>query len=282
MDADDGGNAVTDAEETGTGATEDGENEIDDGDTNDGPNDDPDDDSDAFYGMIEVPFAMDIELIRCEYSEFGGMENVHHSFTLEADEPMQSLIVTEEDGDGVATYEASPDALIRLSRLMAARRPETWAALPDSELIALDAPSERLTLTCADGTEYVLDDYREGAGEILWLARCFMESYTVDGARTFELSLTSSEGSGSAFHVELSAPETVWISGTRANDAPNEGTAPGYRETLVFHGRVPGRTELIIEDSGLTAPADGAEGQKVYLLEVDEGYNVACVGVTEK
>ena len=42
----------------------------------------------------------------------------------------------------------------------------------------MDAPVERLMLTASDGTEYVLSGGREGAGEILQLARCFLESYT--------------------------------------------------------------------------------------------------------
>lgn len=163
-------------------------------------------------------------------------------------------------------HEAPEDALDGLRRLMLERRPETWADLPESELIALDAPTERLALTFADGTEYVLSDDREGAGEVLWLARCFMESYTVVGARTYELVFPEPESGEAAYTVTLSAPETVWVSDGMASGADRAGC-------LVFHGRVPGRTELTIEGP----PEDGEGGRRTCVLEVDNAYNVTCV-----
>ena len=105
-----------------------------------------------------------------------------------------------------------------------------------------------------------------------------MTSYLAEGAETFELSFSSFEGGGPSYTPVLSAPEKVWISGERRYDAPADPLPPGsaYTETLVFHGRIPGRTELTIKVSGPLTPVGGLP-EKVYVLEVDGDFNVKLV-----
>ena len=61
-------------------------------------------------------------------------------------------------------------------------------------------------------------------------------------------------------------------------DEPGDLIAPGsgYTESMTFHGRIPGRTELRIEESGPLMPAVNEPGI-VYVLEVDYDYNVRLV-----
>ena len=44
---------------------------------------------------------------------------------------------------------------------------------------------------------------------------------------------------------------------------------------MIFHGRVPGHTELTIEESGPLVPLDDIP-PTVYQLEVDNAFNVKC------
>ena len=127
------------------------------------------------YGTSSVIEVASLDVVRCEYAELGGMENIHHTYTLEAG--AKGLTLTEELDDDVWTYDVPSDALSELSRRVAEQHPETWEWLPDSEFIALDAPMERLTISCADGAEYVLYDDREGAAEILREVLGFLESF---------------------------------------------------------------------------------------------------------
>ncbi|MBQ3270299.1 MAG: hypothetical protein IJH09_10295 [Clostridia bacterium] len=217
-------------------------------------------------------------LVSCELAIFGGMENEDKVYSVRRGRTGPDAVLTVSER-GVAEEHALPmGTLDALADFMATYAPESWATLPYREEFALDAPVRSLALTYDDGTEYTLYNDRDAGGPIFAEAERFLTSYLAEGAETFELSFSSFEGGGPSYTPVLSAPEKVWISGERWYDAPADPLPPGsaYTETLVFHGRIPGRTELTIEVSGPLTPVGGLPG-KVYVLEVDGDFNVKLV-----
>lgn len=217
-----------------------------------------------------------LHLIRCEYRVSGGMENESLAYTLSRGAAGSPVLTVEENGKE-RTVPVPWDTLRDLEAAVIPLRPEGWAALPPAEFFALDAPSHHAALTCADGTEYSLSDSRESAWNSLWLIRSFLESYTVDGAQTFSLSFSSFEGGGPSFTPVFTRPEVISVSSFTQHGEPGEEIAPGsaFTETMVFHGRVPGQTEMRIRASGPLTPL--SEGNETYyVLTVDDAYNVTA------
>ncbi len=214
-------------------------------------------------------------LVCCEYAICGGMENEDVTYVVRRDEARGTavLTVTERGADEVRALPRG--ALDDLADFMTTYAPAGWASLPEREAFALDAPTRRIALTYDDGTEYTLYGDRDAGGPIFADAECFLRSYLAADARTFELSFSSFEGGGPTYVPVLSAPEKVWISAEREYDEAQDPLPPGsgYAERLIFHGRVPGRTELTIEVSGPLTPV-GDVPEKVYVLEVDGDFNV--------
>ena len=216
------------------------------------------------------------------FSESGGMENTSLEMTLalDADGAAATLTIARRDWDGEATsrHAVPARALTALDDFLRANcPPEDWAALPESEIFALDAPPVYLSAAYADGASYSLSDscdLPEDSAPLFWAARRFLESYAAD-ARMFEARVTSF--GGEAIVPALSAPEVVdWTSRVDGTGDP----VPLYDVVFTFRGRVPGETELYFEigtPSTLTEPVDGAIiAPQAYRLVVDDDYNVTC------
>ncbi len=214
-------------------------------------------------------------LVCCEYAIFGGMENEDVTYVVRRDAAQGSTVLTVSERGVAGEYALPRGALDDLADFMALYAPEGWASLPYREAFALDAPVRSIALTFDDGAEYTLYSDRDAGGPIFADTECFLTSYLAADAETFELTFSSFEGGGPAFRPVLSAPEKVWVSAEREYDEAQDPLPPGsgYTETLVFHGRVPGRTELTIEASGPLTPV-GDVPEKVYVLEVDGDFNV--------
>ena len=229
------------------------------------------------YALAEEPAA---NLISCEYSVFGGMENESVTYTAAQGDTRWEATLTVADHDITREYPLPWGTLDDLADYMANHDPASWASLPDREIFALDAPTRSITLTYDDGTVYSVDSDRETGGPILGETECFLKSYLAVDAETFELTFSSFEGGGPEYLPILTAPEKVWVSYARESEASEVPAPPGsgYTTTMTFHGRIPGRTELRIEAYGplLPVPA-GGEPTVVYVLEVDNHFNVRLV-----
>ena len=200
--------------------------------------------------LLTAAAAGEASLIACEYSVTGGMGNESTLLTLRREKDGGNRLQIASKWMGRWNLPVDAGALNDLAGAMAKLHPENWASLPPSEFIALDAPAERLTITFDDGTEYVLYDDREGAGEAMWMAEKFLWSYTAEDAETFSLEPPAA-GTGPV----LSAPEVLRVEA-------------GPAGTLTFHGRVPGVCEV-------SFPADGEDpAGTTWVLEVDNDYNV--------
>ena len=231
-------------------------------------------------------------LTRCEYSETGGMENASRHIVLARVDGIDRVIVDDRDWENGRPIhreiEVPRGALEDLTAYMARFRPEIWADLPRSEIFALDAPDESLTITYADGAQFTAHDGREWPEDVdnpIWLVESFLRSYTVKDARTFEMTFSSFSGGGPEYAPVLSAPEVVeWVDTVRFPEG-SDFPGAGYDITFTFRGRVPGRTELTFEMTGglLPIPLPGQEIKElVYVLEVDYDFNVALVETFER
>ena len=227
------------------------------------------------------------KLVSCEFYEGGGMENQSLTMTLTRARSGGADLLTIERRYGneskTETWPATWDALDDFALFVADYDPEGWEALPDSELIALDAPTRRLSVTYEDGAFYSVDDSRElppGKGGLIWKAERFLESYAAPEAATFEIRFASFTGGGPEYWPVLSAPETVRWEGRVLISGGDESAPPGSgcEQIFVFHGRVPGETDLWFEMSDpLGVPVAGEElAPRVYHLTVDNDYNVTC------
>ena len=231
----------------------------------------------------------DSGLTRFEYAEFGGMENASLNLTLAADASGggAALTVARRIGDRTTTetFPVPRRALDELDAFLCANCPPgEWASLPESEIIALDAPIRRLEATYDGGETYAVDDDRElpeTSEPLFWAAQWFLESYAARDARTFEVRFSSFGGSGMTCQPVLSAPEKLdWSS--RVDDfGAGEPTPPGSPcdEVFTFRGRVPGAVDVWFEVSSPLDPAPvGGEpvAPMVYHLTVDTDYNVTC------
>ena len=227
--------------------------------------------------MAEEPAA---KLISCEYSIFGGMENEDITYTAEQGDTQWEATLTVAERDAVNEYPLPWGTLDDLADYMADHDPACWASLPEREEFALDAPTRRIILTFDDGTVYSVDNERETSGPILGETESFLKSYLAAEAETFELTFSSFEGGGPEYRPIMTAPEKVWVSLTRESEAAEDPVPPGsgYTETMTFHGRIPGRTELRMEASGPLMPVPAFdEPATVYVLEVDSDYNVRLI-----
>ena len=228
--------------------------------------------------LVPALAAAEGSLVCCEYSIFGGMENAHTTYTIARGESWVNALLTIEK-DGISReYPLSWTVLRDLEDYMEARDPAAWAALPDREEYALDAPGRHLVLTYDDGALYTLSDSKEASGLIFRETEMFLNSYLASDPETLEMSFSSFDGGGPEYTAVFSAPEKVWVETRRQYDEPYDemATGSGYTETMIFHGRVPGRTEMTIEIYGPLTPV--YEGPlTVYILEVDESYNVRLV-----
>lgn len=217
-------------------------------------------------------------LVACEYAVFGGMENEDIAYVLSQPDAWGEVTLTVT-AHGRETKRALPrDALSDLADFMAGCDPAGWASLPDREFRALDAPSKRIELTYDDGATYALYSDKAVDGPIFYDTECFLNSYLAENAQTWQMTFSSFEGGGPAYRLVFSAPEKVWVSWSREYDEPADLLPPGagYTETATVHGRIPGRTEVTVEVSGLTPLND--EPQTVYVLEVDDDFNVKPLG----
>lgn len=108
-------------------------------------------------------------LIACEYSVFGGMENESIIYTAkQGNTRWQATLTVAEDGI-VREYPLPWGTLDDLADYMANYDPASWQSLPEREEFALDAPIRRVTLTFDDGTMYSVDNEKETSGPILEL-----------------------------------------------------------------------------------------------------------------
>jgi|GEM_PF-2694133 len=221
-------------------------------------------------------------LVRCEYSEGGGMEN-HSLFMALVPGREADVLAVEEQWGGrkkTARYQTSPYALDDLGAYVAAYAPETWADLPLSELIALDAPTRSLRVIYADGSAFAITDSKElpeDSGPLLWDVARFLESYTVKDAQTCEIRRPSSED-GPTLRLTLSAPEKVaWYSYEQEHEACDAASpGAGYDVVYVFRGRIPGEVTAVFQTSDpLAEPAaeEDVEGPGLTLV-IDDNYNV--------
>ena len=229
------------------------------------------------FASAEEPAA---NLISCEYSVFGGMENESITYTAKQGGTRWEATLTVSEHGIVKEYPLPWGTLDDLSDYMANYDPASWASLPEREEFALDAPIRKITLTFDDGARYSVDNEKETGGPILGEVESFLRSYLAVDAEMFELTFSSFDGGGPEYKPVLSAPEKVWVSVTRESEASEDPTPPGsaFTETLTFHGRIPGRTELRIEASGPLVPVPVlSEPSIVYVLEVDNDYNVRLI-----
>ena len=230
------------------------------------------------FALADTPIA---ELISCEYSIFGGMENEDTTYIAKRDDTRWDATLTVAEHGIVKEYPLPWGTLDDLTDYMADHDPASWSSLPEREEFALDAPTRRIVLTFDDGTMYSVDNEKETGGPILGETEHFLRSYYLaSDAETFELTFSSFGGGGPEYQAILTSPEKVWITVTRESEASEDPAPPGssYTETMTFHGRIPGRTELRIEASGPLMPVPVlSEPTFVYVLEVDNDYNVRLV-----
>lgn len=216
-------------------------------------------------------------LVACEYAVYGGMENEDIAYAVSRPDAWGDVTLTVTEHGRETKCPLRRDALDDLADYMAAYDPAGWASLPDRAYRALDAPGRRIELTYDDGSTYALYSDKAVDGPIFHETQCFLDSYLAEDAQTCQMSFSSFDGGGPEYRLVFSAPEKVWVSARREYDEPAELRPPGsgYTEVVTVHGRVPGRTEMTIEVSGLTPLSD--EPETVYVLEVDDDYNVKPV-----
>lgn len=238
----------------------------------------------ALCALLLSAFALAAEpaanLISCEYSVFGGMENESVTYTAKQGGNRWEATVSAAEHGTVKECPLPWGALDDLADFMAKYDPATWPSLPEREEFALDAPTRMITLTFEDGTVYSVDSDKETGGPVFWETESFLRSYLAADAAVFELAFSSFDGGGPEYRPILTAPEKVWVSRSRKSAASEDPPPPGsgYTETMTFHGRIPGRTELRIEASGPLMPVSpGGEPATVYVLEVDNGFNVRLI-----
>ena len=243
----------------------------------------------ALFVLLQFTIALAEEpaanLIACEYSIFGGMENESITYTAKQGNTRWEATLTVAENGIVKEYLFPYGALDDLADYIAKYDPASWASLPEREEFALDAPIRQITLTFDDGTMYTLDNDKETDGPILGETESFLRSYLAVDAETFELSFSSFDGGGPEYQPILTAPEKVWVSVTRESEASEDPAPPGsgYTETMTFHGRIPGRTELKIEASGPLMPVPVLnESTIIYVLEVDNNYNIKLIEEKEE
>ena len=227
------------------------------------------------------------KLIECEYAIFGGMENASFSMTLKRGQDADVLTIVERDRGfwtfltGARRYQASPWALSDLDALLARYAPETWRDLPDSELIALDAPTEEIRLTYDDGAYFSITDAKElpdGNNALFSEVYQFLESYSARDAQTVTLSFSSFSGGGPEYALTLDAPEKVdWYRQERM-DGP-EAPGAGFEVVYAFRGRIPGIVHATVTTTMPLASAAGgsASHDTVYTLSIDKHFNVSIL-----
>ena len=233
----------------------------------------------AQEAVVQIEPAKKPQVIRIEYSIFGGMENESYLWSLARDGE-SAFLTLEENRDGeslVTSYPVPESALSELEAYLDDYQPEGWGNLPEAGFIALDAPTHLITMDYDDGESYLVSDSSEIDGRMFRETRLFLESYLVRDCETFRLSFGSYEG-GPRYRALLSDPSRVWEDEIIEYDPPSEegGEASSYSLIMVFHGRVPGRTELTI------LRQEGEEEEETpldisYSLEVDENFDVTCV-----
>ena len=218
------------------------------------------------------------DLVSCELSIYGGMENEDLSYVISRGETSHDISLTVRDRGRIKKYDLPWRALDDLEEYIAGYSPDTWKDLPYREEFALDAPSRSIEVTFSDGTVCAVNDDRQIYG-IFRETECFLQSYLVEGAETVEMEFSSFDGGGPEYYAVLSDPEKIRIETFREYDQPYDEMATGsaYSIRMVFHGRVPGRTELVIRMSGPLVP-DEEIPETVYILEVDEEFNVKLIG----
>ncbi len=223
------------------------------------------------------------DLIFCEYSIYGGMENEDITYTVWRGDSWWDVRLRIKKDDRTEEYTLPWNTLDDLAEFMAGYHPETWETLPDAEEFALDAPSEQIVLSYEDGKQYAVGDGKDLSGPLFWELECFLLSYLTEGAETWEISYDSFDGGGPEFTPVLSAPEKVWIEQTSEYDEPHDemATGSGFTVTMIFHGRIPGRTELTFQGYGPLTPME-EEPETVWVLEVDRHYNVKVVETREE
>ncbi len=222
-------------------------------------------------------------LVSCEYSVYGGMENENITCTMQAgDSGRETRLVFLENGKKKERI-LPRRALEDLAEFLAGYHPEKWKSLPGREFFALDAPDKRIELKYEDGMEYAVGSGRETGGTLFRETECFMQSYFAEDAQTFELTFESFYGGGPEFSAVLSAPEIVRVEEYTDNGEASEPVPPGSSCTvhMVFHGRIPGQTELRIEEYGPLTPVEDVP-QTVYVLNVDDDYNVTLLETREE
>ena len=219
-------------------------------------------------------------LVSCEYRVFGGMENEDTSLKVaRAGEAGREVRLTVRENGKTKEIVLPRNTLEELADFLAGHHPERWESLPDAEFFALDAPDRRIELVCGDGTEYSVGSGKETEGPLFWELSCFLRSYLAEDAETFELSFESFYGGGPEYIPVLSAPEVVRVEEFTVSENSEEPVPPGsgYTVRMVFHGRVPGETELTIEGTSPLVPVGEAAPPTVYVLNVDDDYNVTLV-----
>ena len=233
-------------------------------------------------------------LIWCEYFEGAGMEDASLCLTMERQEKgADRLTVEDRKGSDTAVTEwnGCAGALDDLhAYLLAACPPEAWADLPDSEFFPLDAPIRTVSLLYDDGSSFDLISTKElpaGCDPILWNVRRFLESYAAADAGTYAWSWSSFGGGGMRVTPVLSDPVMAYWTSSIEYDTRDEPVPPGsaYRETFVFHGRIPGRVQVTMQESGPLTPVP-VPGQDIHptvlILEIDGDFNVTRVDPDEE
>ena len=150
-------------------------------------------------------------LLVCEYSVLGGMENEHFIMTLTLGGGADILTVEEgrqwkydwrigdpetddrqvsDERQSVETYRTSWHAMSDLEEYISRYDPEGWAELPYAEVYALDAPTEYLRVAYADGSEFSINSDKEqpeGSGSLMRDVYRYLKSYMAKGEPPFEL-----------------------------------------------------------------------------------------------
>ena len=218
------------------------------------------------------------------YSEFGGMVNSSLDMDLERKEQGSEPVLTIRSrmGDSTKTrrFKVSDEDMEVLARMIEAYDPENWENLPESELIALDAPISQVELVYADGRRAEVSDSKEISGALFYRTEQFLKSYDAKKAKAAELTFDSFEG-GPWYRAVLSDPAMVRVESSRKYNRPAflRGKGEKFQEQLVFIGRIPGKTELVIDVEEGMKQHEGIRTPVLFEVEVDSGYNVT---LTEK
>lgn len=130
-----------------------------------------------------VPYTGDI--VSVSWSSFGGMEGGFTDYNaVNTDRGYVSVTKESRVGPsgkaGKKTYRTDPEILRDLEELFKKHGVREWGELPDSELIALDAPTVSVSIELSGGESFTFSSYKEfpdGSGGFLYDVRKIFEQY---------------------------------------------------------------------------------------------------------